>query len=50
MRMPRAMNTDQGEQIDLTTWARGLEEEHERVAEPMSSGRTSKVPRVRRRP
>ena len=31
--MPRTISTDQGEQIDLATWARQLEEERERVAE-----------------
>jgi hypothetical protein len=31
--MPRAISTEQGEQIDLATWARDLQEERERVAE-----------------
>ncbi len=31
--MARATSTEQGEQIDLMTWARELQEERERVAE-----------------
>jgi len=31
--MSRAISTEQGEQIDLATWARDLQEERERVAE-----------------
>ena len=31
--MPRTMSTEQGEQIDLATWAQELEEERERIAE-----------------
>jgi hypothetical protein len=30
--MPRTINTEQGEQIDLTTWAQELQDERERVA------------------
>jgi hypothetical protein len=31
--MPRTVNTEQGEQIDLATWAREVQEERDRVAE-----------------